>query len=496
MNWLMNPIYEGISWVLLRWHQVWSFLLPGDGHFLGTSWEWVMAIVFLVLTVRAVLFPIFVKQIKSQRAMQALAPKIKELQAKYKGDQQTLREEMMKLYQTEKVNPLMGCLPLLLQIPVFFGLFTVLRHINPFAANVNKTQWGWTPEQFDSAAGAQLFTAPIPASFSDNAAHIAALGGAHPAAAKIVAAILVLIMMFTTFVTSRQMIMKTGWQQEPQQRMIQRLMLYGIPFSLLISGWAFPIGVVIYWVTQNLVSLGQQQWVLRKYPPMITAAADTAKTARERAAAATKKQRGAIARFFLVLPPPAKPAGAQPAAKGVWFSRLTGRVSPGKAAVPAAPAEPTPRSLAPRPGAKPRVQPTTPATESTTSETPETEVEAAPAPATATKSFAAPKPATPKATSPKAVPTKAAPAAKAVPTKAAPAKSTAAKAAPAKASPSQATPEEATDATSGVGSGRPGAGGGAARVGGGAGGGRAAAPRKAAPRRKGGQPARKGSGKR
>jgi len=93
----------------------------------------------------------------------------------------------------------------------------------------------------------------------------------HGPTVKIVAGILVIIMMVTTFLTSRQMILKTGWSQDPQQRMIQKLMLYGIPFSLLLSGWAFPIGVIIYWVTQNLFSLGQQYWVLHKYPPPVTA---------------------------------------------------------------------------------------------------------------------------------------------------------------------------------------------------------------------------------
>ncbi len=360
MSWLMEPIYHVISWVLLRWHQVWHFFL-GDGRFLGTTWSWVLAIVFLVITVRIVLFPIFVKQIKSQRAMQTLAPKVRELRAKYKGDSQTLREEMMKLYQTEKVNPLMGCLPMFLQIPVFFGLFHVLRWINPLQVQ-NKELYGWTSQLFDSAAQAQLFTAPIPAAFSNDAAHIAALGGTHAGAAKVVAALLVVIMMFTTFVTSRQMIMKTGWQQEPQQRMIQRLMLYGIPASLLLSGWAFPIGVVIYWVTQNLVSLLQQQWVLRKYPPLVTAP-EAPKTARERAALANKKEPSALARFFLVLPPPAKPATAvvEPQRPSL-FGRLAQKVGFGKGGTELVkPVEPTPRSLAPRPGARPRTAPTSPA---------------------------------------------------------------------------------------------------------------------------------------
>src|SRR5512138_2803709 len=157
MGWLMGPIYTAISWILLKWHWVWDHILP-NGNFLGTTWDWVLAIVFLVITIRIILFPIFVKQIRSQRAMQALQPKLKELQAKHKGDQQTLREEMMKLYQTEKVNPLMGCLPLLLQIPVFLGLFHVLKGLNPLQP-VARELYGWTGEQWDSAVVARLFNA-------------------------------------------------------------------------------------------------------------------------------------------------------------------------------------------------------------------------------------------------------------------------------------------------------------------------------------------------
>jgi hypothetical protein len=146
------------------------------------------------------------------------------------------------------------------------------------------------------------------------------------------------------------MILKTGWQVDPQQRMIQKLMLYGIPFTLLLSGWYFPIGVVIYWVTQNLVSLGQQQWVLRKYPPLITTPAAPTRTARERAAATTVKEPGAIKRFFLVLPAAAKTADAP---KRGWLARL----GIGKNKPMSLPEDLGPRSLAPRPGAKPRVRP-------------------------------------------------------------------------------------------------------------------------------------------
>lgn len=261
----LDWIYSAISWILLRWHDLWIFVGVPENRILGTNWAWILAIVFLVVTVRVVLFPVFVKQIKSQRAMQALQPKVKELQEKHKGDRETLQKEMMELYKVEKANPLMGCLPMFLQIPVFLGLFHVLRRLSP--DNANKTLYGWTAEQFDSASAARLFTAPIAAKFGSSEAELAALQVSNGTMVKVIAAILVLIMMTTTYLTSRQMILKTGWAEDPQQKMIQRLMLYGIPASLLISGALFPIGVVIYWVTNNLFTLGQQQWVLRKFPP-------------------------------------------------------------------------------------------------------------------------------------------------------------------------------------------------------------------------------------
>jgi len=261
----LDWIYYAISWILLRWHDLWDFIGVPENRFLGTNWAWILSIVFLVVTVRVVLFPVFVKQIKSQRAMQALQPKVKELQEKHKGDRETLQKEMMELYKVEKANPLMGCLPMFLQIPVFLGLFHVLRRLDP--TKTNKDIYGWTAEQFDSASAARLFTAPIASKFGSSEAELATLGVSNGTVVKVIAAILVLIMMTTTYLTSRQMILKTGWAEDPQQKMIQRLMLYGIPASLLISGALFPIGVVIYWVTNNLFTLGQQQWVLRKFPP-------------------------------------------------------------------------------------------------------------------------------------------------------------------------------------------------------------------------------------
>jgi YidC/Oxa1 family membrane protein insertase len=364
----LDWIYWAISWILLRWHGVWDAIGVPDHAVLGTTWSWILAIFFLVVTVRVILFPIFVKQIKSQRAMQALQPKVKELQEKHKGDRETLQKEIMELYRAEKANPLMGCLPMFLQIPVFLGLFHVLKRLNP--NNQLKDLYGWTTAQFDSASHGTLFTAPVSGRFGSSASELASLD-ASITTVKVIAAVLVVIMITTTYLTSRQMILKTGWAEDPQQRMLQRIMLYGIPASLLISGAIFPIGVIIYWVTNNLFTLAQQQWVLRKYPPPAVSKTNLPNRYSEagekaRAAAAARESQGSqksggllsrltdAAKSAAATPQPgatAKKAGAAPAApNGKAAPRA--KASNGKQAEAAKPAVDG-KALAPKPGAKP-----------------------------------------------------------------------------------------------------------------------------------------------
>jgi YidC/Oxa1 family membrane protein insertase len=262
---VLNWMYTAISWILLRWHDAWSFLEGKE--FLDTNWDWILAIVFLVITVRVILFPLFVKQIKSQRAMQALQPQVKELQQKHKGDRDTLQKELMELYRREKANPLMGCLPIFLQIPVFISLFWILRRLDPSRTDGNTELYGWTFDKFHSASLAKLFGAPIASQFFDDDFGRFAELNSSQTTVRIVTGVLVIIMMVTTHLTAKQMILKTGWATDQTQLMMQRLMVYIFPLGLLISGVFFPLGVIIYWVVQNLFSLGQQQWVLRKYPP-------------------------------------------------------------------------------------------------------------------------------------------------------------------------------------------------------------------------------------
>jgi YidC/Oxa1 family membrane protein insertase len=329
---VLNWLYTAISWILLRWHDVWSFL--GEREILGTNWDWVLAIIFLVITVRVILFPLFVKQIKSQRAMQALQPQMKVLKEKHEGDRETLQKEMMELYRKEKANPLMGCLPLVLQIPVFISLFWILRRLDP-NQTINTDLYTWTHDQFHSASLAQLFGAPIASRFFDDEFDKFAELSTSITNVRIVTGVLVVVMMITTYLTAKQMIVKTGWATDPTQLMMQRMMVYGLPFLLLFSGAFFPLGVVIYWVVQNLFSLAQQQWVLRKYPPPATVT-DAAEA-----------------------PPGGGPksAGAKLAGGKSGAGAKDGKAGKsGKGGKGGAPEEPPPidgKKLAPKPGAKP-----------------------------------------------------------------------------------------------------------------------------------------------
>jgi YidC/Oxa1 family membrane protein insertase len=233
-----------------------TFLIPASGP------AWAFSIVLLTVTVRLLLFPLFVKQIKSQRRMQELAPKIKELQKLHKGDRETLNTEMMKLYKENNANPISGCLPLLLQLPVFFALFTVIREFKTGA----EAAYGLTAQQLSEGAAAKVFGAPISAAFNTSSGVLADLD-ASQGVVRVVAAIMVVLMGLSTFYTQRQMIARSG-TTDPQQIMVQKLLLYVLPLSFAVSGAIFPIGVLLYWLTTNLWSMGQQAWVIKRMPPV------------------------------------------------------------------------------------------------------------------------------------------------------------------------------------------------------------------------------------
>jgi YidC/Oxa1 family membrane protein insertase len=255
---LLDWLYTAISTVMKLWHGVWSTILDPAG---GLSWA--LSIMCLVVTIRLILFPLFVKQVKSQRAMQELQPEIAKLRKQYGSDRQGMSQAMMALQKERGVNPLAGCLPILPQVPVFISLFHVLRRLAPGA----KGLYGWSDELTDQAARAKLFGAPISASFKmAPPKETAILEIATYANIRVVAAVLIVIMCVTTFFTQKQIMRRSG-PVEGQAATVQRLMLYGMPLSLLASGFFFPIGVLLYWFTNNLWTLGQQFFILRKMPP-------------------------------------------------------------------------------------------------------------------------------------------------------------------------------------------------------------------------------------
>ena len=251
MNTVLNPLYIAVSWVIVTIHKL---LAPIFGADSGVSWS--LAIVGLVILIRIILIPLFVKQIKSQRALTALQPHMKEIQKKYKDDRQKQSEEMMKLYKEHKTNPLASCFPILAQAPIFFSLFTVLNGIgkNPPIKHGVLTQ-----ADVVSAAQAKFFGAPISDTFL----------GTNITTVKIVTVILIAFMSLTTFTTQRQLMLKGMPKMDSTNNMMlqqQKIMLYAFPVIFAISGVNFPIGVLIYWSTTNLWTWGQQYYVIKRNP--------------------------------------------------------------------------------------------------------------------------------------------------------------------------------------------------------------------------------------
>ena len=251
MGFILNPLYNIVSGVIVFIHKI---LSPIFGANSGVTWS--LSIVGLVILIRIILIPLFVKQIKSQRAMTALQPHMKEIQKKYKDDRQKQSEEMMKLYKEHKTNPLASCFPILAQAPIFFALFTVLNGIgkNPPVKHGVLTQ-----DDVVSAAQAQFFGAPISQTFL----------GSDITTVKIVTVILIAFMSLTTFTTQRQLMLKGMPKMDSSNNMMlqqQKIMLYAFPVIFAITGVNFPVGVLIYWSTTNLWTWGQQFYVIKRNP--------------------------------------------------------------------------------------------------------------------------------------------------------------------------------------------------------------------------------------
>lgn len=240
---ILSPLIDACQWVLEFWHDL-----------IGGSWGW--SIILLTFTVRIFILPLTFRGVKSMQRLQALQPEIKQIQERYKDDRQRMNQEVMAFYQREKVNPLGSCLPLLLQIPFFISLFYLLR----------------SPEFKADIAGNASF-GPI-----DNLAE-------KVTGDPVLLGVLIVLYVGTQLAAT----MVTAFSADPTQR---RIML-AMPFVFTIFIVNFQAGLIVYWITTNVWTIGQQLLVKKLYPkperPAVGAAAavDAGKPARGKPPAAS-----------------------------------------------------------------------------------------------------------------------------------------------------------------------------------------------------------------
>ncbi|MBA2807520.1 membrane protein insertase YidC [Streptomyces sp. KM273126] len=253
---LFSFITTPVSWVIVQFHSVYGAIFGPD-----TGWAWGLSIVSLVILIRICLIPLFVKQIKATRAMQTLQPEMKKIQERYKNDKQRQSEEMMKLYKETGTNPLSSCLPILAQSPFFFALYHVLNSIAS-----NNTIGVINQSLLQSAQKAHIFGAPLAAKFTDSADKVAALD-ASLTNVRIVTAIMIVLMSASQFYTQRQLMtknvdttVKTPFMQQ------QKMLMYIFPIMFAVFGINFPVGVLVYWLTTNVWTMGQQMYVIHNNP--------------------------------------------------------------------------------------------------------------------------------------------------------------------------------------------------------------------------------------
>jgi YidC/Oxa1 family membrane protein insertase len=272
---ILNPLADLVAWAIMHIHSVMGALF---GPSTGVAWG--LSIVILVVIIRLLLVPLFVKQVNAQRKMAQHAPHLQELRKKYKNDKQRLNEETMKFYKENGVNPLAGCLPMIPQMIIFFSLFYVLRAIADWHPGV-KPAYGLTVPVLESAQRATIFGVHLydKLLFSHQSVSL------HVA---IVIVLTVIVSAATTFMTVRQSakrgLMQTNVDPDNPMAGMQKYMMYIVPFFSL-TGLYWQYGLVLYWVTTNLWTLGQQFFMFRNWA-----------TEDAQAASATAAASGGVAR--------------------------------------------------------------------------------------------------------------------------------------------------------------------------------------------------------
>jgi YidC/Oxa1 family membrane protein insertase len=259
---IMFPFKWLVSVILVGFHEG----LSAIGMPAANGWTWTLSIIGLVLVIRAALIPVFVRQIKAQRRMRLLQPDLKKLQDKYKGktdplSRQAMAQEQMAMYKKHGTNPFSACLPMLIQMPFFFALFTVLSGIT--AARQRGEGIGAMRaaqvQQFDESS---IFGAPLSASLLRG-------GGGETLAVTGLTILMILAMTASQFITQKQIMAKNASEEAMASPLMgqQRLLLYILPIVFGVGGIIFPIGVLIYWTTTNLWTMAQQFFVIDPRAP-------------------------------------------------------------------------------------------------------------------------------------------------------------------------------------------------------------------------------------
>ena len=264
---IINTILWPIKWVVEAILVLFHTMLEGVGLDGDAGLTWVLSIVGLVLVIRAALIPVFVKQIKSQRRMLEVAPQIKKIQDKYKGkkdqfSREAMSRETMAMYKKTGTNPLSSCLPLLLQMPIFFALFSVLNTAQHVNADGSRTPGVGllNPALSESFGTSSLFgIAPL---------HLAISTANGNTAVIIIAVVMVILMTGSQFITQLQIMSKNQSAEMKASPMYkqQRILLYLLPLVFAFSGFTFPLGVMFYWLVSNFWTMGQQFLVIRNLP--------------------------------------------------------------------------------------------------------------------------------------------------------------------------------------------------------------------------------------
>ncbi|WP_309322543.1 membrane protein insertase YidC [Actinomyces stomatis] len=263
MDTLLWPLKVAVAWVMVTIHK--ALVLVGFPD--GPGVAWVLSIIGLTIVVRLLIMPLFVKQIRASRGMQLLQPELQELQAKYKGkkdpeSRQRMNEEMMALYRKHGTNPMASCLPILVQMPIFFALFRVLASLGAVASGkYGRPSIGPLTQQLaEQVQNSSVFGASLSSSFLSSS----------DTQVKVVTVAMIIIMSVTQWYTMAQLSMKNmsteSLNSDNPMIRSQRMMLYVMPVIFAVSGVNFQIGVLVYWVISNLWTMGQQYFTIRNMP--------------------------------------------------------------------------------------------------------------------------------------------------------------------------------------------------------------------------------------